>query len=1290
MNSYPPELLAQLAPVMFATGLDAPNACQDPFSVLASRLREALLAQRKVAVWQPEKTKTFQVIVVDKEARFPPRKTVPLEDPQYSAAHSPLSPLTPTSPLHPDGLIAPIWVRKHTTMIPSVFVMFLRLYESPVHNPKSPLDAPDFDREREREQEERRRDAELSSEVALRKKTTNERGIKLTVVLMATRRMLDDPALDHRLTYIRRQSGLDSRAALFVLSPVSPAELGDFITSLQQALYEPALEYYTTHSKRVRRKRNRHSHTISSYPNPVSPIGNINLPRPLRPEGWTVRYEYKMACFAEFRGEDEVALKHYQDAYDMLVIMFGSTVILPPRTKRWAEAKVLSDCINIKITKLYLYNNEHALALSHHTTHMRKFGDFSRGWGIGEETFEYWSWMARQHRVLAELLEQGARTTLAIPVHSPAPPPSTAALAASQLQSSVTTIRGVEYDALRSLGLNPTHALQHPGFYYYMAAKCTELRRDKFQTALEAELTATPGFTNEKKVDHYVIILEASLLYTKSYELFKKYATSASTPKAQSQGRLTLWIAYRIAQTYYDSGKFDMAVRFFERIARTYRREKWGSMLRPLLSTWYSCAQRLEDVELSVKLLIEMMGYDVTDSEEPTSLQEDLVAILRSSVPSTEDQALVVDLPESQPIFDTQMVFWLPEVKVDESAAFQLSLTAPSNVDISELPISSLTIHFSGSINPVVIKHDGGAEKGTLAGNIARIDIGTITNQELDSSSETDETVLSGHLRWGKGSTLTIAGSILSSAPGSYHVTKLVLELQEGSWSIEVPFEPKVSRPSSPKAPQWLCSPQPLKYIQIQRVECSSVVVKYRPHNVVMTLSHQAPAYLDESYPILIEVTNSDDKALDIVMDVLLQPAEIDDASSYMLIFSSNLILSQSPSTVSSISVDGEQSSGLIRNVQFGTLSPGVSAVKVLHIVSTGAPGDRLVDVSIQSKPPANHLQDESDAEGDSRLVDLSEMLQTIAIPTVAPFKYSYGISYQHSIAGPAGLADLRTFESDYWDSSSGGEAVVCLNVEFIGPWPLTIESLDLVRKNNVRARILGAFDDANTFRGEYMPGDEISDTRQVSMIIPKEVEHQLESIDGPGEYTIRWHRSQSTQDIVAQPTSTTIISLPFLRPPREELIALMSAPPTGQLHTPVPVTLSIRNNHPTRSANIFVQLEPDPSDGFVVAGARSARLPILMPGSEEKITWKLIPLECGYVKIPRIKVTDRRKAIASAQGIGGPNAEIETEGEIIKIINVALDRRGEQGVEDPQARASRGADPARDGIATIFILPCI
>jgi len=52
-----------------------------------------------------------------------------------------------------------------------------------------------------------------------------------------------------------------------------------------------------------------------------------------------------------------------------------------------------------------------------------------------------------------------------------------------------------------------------------------------------------------------------------------------------------------------------VAYRFFERIAKTYRREKWNNMLRPLLSTWYACAQKLGDVGLMVMLLAEMIGY---------------------------------------------------------------------------------------------------------------------------------------------------------------------------------------------------------------------------------------------------------------------------------------------------------------------------------------------------------------------------------------------------------------------------------------------------------------------------------------------------------------------------------------------------------------------------------------------------------------------------------------------------------------------------------------------------------
>lgn len=81
MNSYPAELLVQLAPVMFVAGLpNAPSEVdeggpageglgQDQFSALAQRLRDVLGSQGKPAIWASEamrKGKQFQVVFVDK------------------------------------------------------------------------------------------------------------------------------------------------------------------------------------------------------------------------------------------------------------------------------------------------------------------------------------------------------------------------------------------------------------------------------------------------------------------------------------------------------------------------------------------------------------------------------------------------------------------------------------------------------------------------------------------------------------------------------------------------------------------------------------------------------------------------------------------------------------------------------------------------------------------------------------------------------------------------------------------------------------------------------------------------------------------------------------------------------------------------------------------------------------------------------------------------------------------------------------------------------------------------
>lgn len=131
------------------------------------------------------------------KVRFPPRKAR-LPNNQ-TGPHSPISPFSSTSPLYPDGIMAPIWVRKHRELVPSVFVLILRLYEfghpysMTAEDPGNshPIDEPDVG-PLEKEKVERVRDSEIITEILARKRMCSERGIKLAVVLLTSRDMLGE------------------------------------------------------------------------------------------------------------------------------------------------------------------------------------------------------------------------------------------------------------------------------------------------------------------------------------------------------------------------------------------------------------------------------------------------------------------------------------------------------------------------------------------------------------------------------------------------------------------------------------------------------------------------------------------------------------------------------------------------------------------------------------------------------------------------------------------------------------------------------------------------------------------------------------------------------------------------------------------------------------------------------------------------------------------------------------------------------------------------------------------
>ncbi|KAF9441033.1 hypothetical protein P691DRAFT_685356, partial [Macrolepiota fuliginosa MF-IS2] len=81
--------------------------------------------------------------------------------------------------------------------------------------------------------------------------------------------------------------------------------------------------------------------------------------------------------------------------------------------------------------------------------------------------------------LFAELLEQGMCWNLVIPVHKP----QVVVTSSSGPQApnpSAQQLAGIDGNQ-RMLGLNPSHL---PGFCYYAATRCMEMRQVKFQIAL--------------------------------------------------------------------------------------------------------------------------------------------------------------------------------------------------------------------------------------------------------------------------------------------------------------------------------------------------------------------------------------------------------------------------------------------------------------------------------------------------------------------------------------------------------------------------------------------------------------------------------------------------------------------------------------------------------------------------------------------------------------------------------------------------------------------------------------
>ncbi|GAA5947145.1 hypothetical protein JCM3765_002176 [Sporobolomyces pararoseus] len=1190
MESYPTEFTFHTSPLLFVAGLNPPSsngtpqdaAPTDPFEILTASLRKTFASRRGFQLWDNSRgqNQDFHTLLVDKSIRFPPLKARPTSSsapsssaptPQPPAAlHSPISPLTPTSPLYPDGIIAPIWIRKHRELIPSVFILVLRLFESPSSG-GGPVNL------EEREEEERQHDAQLIREIIDRKRSTLERGIKLAVVLLCSRELLDDPSLDLRLSLIRRQSGLDSRASLFVISPVPQSEVNNFVASIRTELWPAAIDYYREHARRVRRKRARQ---------PAK--GGLSE------RGWNVRYDYKLALFAEMRGESEVALKHYEDCYESLVDMFSQPNLLVARTKRWAEAKVLADCLTVKVAKLYLYLNDPSHSLSQLNRHVFRFRQLSESWSIGEETFEFWSWLSKQYRLFGDLTTSALRAGFRLPSLRPPPTP--------------IPTPGVPQPP--SPGLMPLNVLQHPGHYYFLSAVCALERRERYRTIKDALRTNENGLgdrppegalLHEGKVDHTEIIIE---LYTKAYEHFKHHG----------RRRTTYFLASLIASAHASSPtpNVEMALKFWDRIGRNYRKDGWNEILEGIEEAVFECAKEGGKWVEAIKAGWNLIAPDSSVSEDRRAqFAEELKSILTSRSPETAEQASLHFASDSSPILIPRLSFLKPTTTISSQIPYQLAISAPSSARLAAFAFDNLNIYFNDDRPPLVVQNSAGVKSTTSE----------IERYELRGCGSQTEA----NLRWENGTTKVFFGTVSSDVAISLTLEKVVLNLSIGEWKLSIDLQLDDKSNSV-----WYLDNERTIPLQSETTVCS---IMPRVLELAVDVKHSAPAYLGERYPIELDVTNLDDIEVEVSLVGFLQPGV--------------------EGSHSQLSIDEHSSSSLLDSIPLGLLSPRQSLRKTLFLECLAVVGDRHLDLTIRSSPSPS-IPDHA-AKPTS-----TESNHSLAVPCVSPFVRNF-----QAYVYPR-RSRQKSVEKEELGWEGAGDASVSGQIKVRGPWSVEVLELRVQEEEIPDARVIVS---SLEELASELP-IRLDPTDALGAVFSLKVKPLLASTQAPPRMpslAITWRRSESTE-----PPTTTV--LPF--PPVRQLPLLprvtLQLPPSMTANSPTPLDFIISNPTP-RILHLASQIDPPSQpNSLAFAGPRHATSIVLQPGEERTIQVRIVPLAPGKLPIPRFRVYEVEQIATPVLDEDGrplpPRMrELEVETEIIQEPPVLVDV-GENNVEEGEA----------------------
>lgn len=843
------------------------------------------------------------------------------------------------------------------------------------------------------------------------------------------------------------------------------------------------------------------------------------------------RHRFKIAFFHEMMqetGARRKALKHYEQCYSLIQELRSYDT-------NNLEIKLIAGFVNYKICQLSFLHLDPPTPLDAISQFRRHIDHFKSRHGSSELLFEHSAWLCHQFTLFGELFD-------------------------AAITNSLTAIQ-----------------TQHPGFYFYQAARyargrkafaaklCTKVDKsypvnDPLKTEKLEFYGQRPWRQGQQRIDPPDMaqeqegILALQLIeadFDHSSLIIKLLTRAVEHVKKFKSPRLKLSLTVQTAEEYFAAGDYWKALVLLKHAAYDYAIDDWSVPLSRSLALALHCAYLMADKETSLESFVTLCVCAVSsrsgfEKGVKEGIQRNFERVLQAQAPIqadlpmnaidvTVDDNKVQDgwnllLKTSTPVtlnmktlasfIDCKIAFQAGETPVSSQANLHVYLktTCPLPVEFSEL-----TIGFNDSSYDIVQK------------TLIRCEHNKMTKQNFSFSIKADD--------------LKKVVSVIS----------LSLQLK-GLSDLKFLWQWTEMKPST-KVFHF----EELAWDHIPNLLSTSIIE--RRSRLVLDVEHAPPILVNEDYPIRLKLKSKEEEG-DVARDIKVTVSLRSDQQQ------TSAAISSRPSNSKK-----ELSSGKsILNEKLSDLGSGEESSLCVYMI-TGAKGSVDVDVVVTYSMTLL-----------SGMKCTSTMTQQFSVQAAYAFEVATS-ALSSNLQGITHVQPCQPF-------------VFMIQVKPATKWP--IELVQCESATSCKSIKLAA--------SRMPPEVQLSSGETAVDCFSATCNEEEKGVESFGTYAVKWRRAGADDDIPAIWTRVLLPSLPIQHVP---LLVTMVAPPYGLLHEQVSVQYRIHNStDDTRS----VEIRLDPAESFTFSGDKYRRA-LILPGQSHRVPFNFFPLACGYRALPRFTV---------------------------------------------------------------------